>query len=179
MTGTSGKIDRSKSKLHDMIARGTAYREEYEFEFYGGEEVTAVLKPLADKKFLPIAAFLAEHFDMEDDVDEEEAVSEAIDEVEEAREDGDEDAPIDVTKLDEDFVAIMQEAAAKGLVGALTEDGDQYDIDDEDEARELVEAMMGGYSVEIGGRVLEISGDVRDAEKFRGGRGSVSDTGDN
>jgi hypothetical protein len=154
-----------------MAIRGTEFRDEYEFELYG-EDVIGVLRPLADDEFLPLAAFLAEHFDMDDDIEQEAAVSEAIDEVEEARDD--EDEAVDVRKLDEEFVTIMQEAAIQGLVGEVDPETDEEIEYNEDEREEIVLSLMGGYSVELGGKVLEISGDVRDAEKFRGTRGSVA-----
>jgi hypothetical protein len=157
-----------------MVVRGTNFRDDYDFELYG-EEVTAILQPLVDDEFLPLAAFLSEHFDLEEDVDQDEAVSEAIDKVEEAEES--EDEPIDISKLDEEFVAIMQEAAVLGLYGGYDNDGEPVEYSEE-ESEEIVKSMMGGYSVELGGRVLELSGDVRDAEKFRGGRGSVDSTRD-
>lgn len=153
-----------------MVVRGSEYREEYEFELYG-EDVTAVLRPLVDDEFLPIAAFLSEHFDLDEDVEAESSVEEAMEEVEDAREE--EGEPIDISKLDEEFVQVMQEAAVMGLAGTVEEDGTEVALESEDERRAIVEAMMGGYSVEIGGEVLSISGDVRDAEKFRGGRGRV------
>jgi len=167
--------DRSISKLKDMAIRGTKFRDDYEFELYG-EEVTAVIKPLVDEEFLPIAAFLAEHLDLdEEDIEEEKAVSEAVDKVEEAADGDDED--IDITNFDEEFVAIMQQAAIYGLHGGYDENGDIVEYSDEEKA-EIVEGLMGGYSVQLGSQVLEISGDVRDAEKFRGSRGSVSDSRD-
>jgi hypothetical protein len=48
----------------------------------------------------------------------------------------------------------------------------------DEEVEYIVDQMMGGTSIELGGHVLEISGDVRDAEKFRGGRGSVEHSRD-
>jgi NAD-dependent DNA ligase len=219
--------DKSNGKLYEMAVRGTDFREDYEFELYG-EEVTAVLRPLVDNEFLPIAAFLADHFELDDEVEDERAVSEALDEVDEAKEEASiediegvgsamaaalaeagygelrdlatadaeelaeidnigeslagriiEDATelagaggVDVTQLDEEFVAVMQEAARMGLHGERDEDGSVIEYDDED--REFViDNMMGGYSIEIAGEVLEMSGDVRDAERFRGTRGSV------
>lgn len=168
----SNTIDKERSKLHEMIVRGKEYREDYDFELYG-EEVTAIVRPLVDGEFLPIAAVLAEKFDLDEDIEQEEAVEEAVDRVEDARED---DGEIDVSQMDDEFVTIMQQAAVYGLEGTYTEDGDTIDIG-EDEGWQLIEGMMGGYSVEMGSHVLELSGDVRDAEKFRGGRGSISDTG--
>lgn len=166
----SDSIDRSQSKLHEMIVRGENYREDHEFELYG-ETVTAIVRPLIDDEFLPIAALLANKFDVEDEIDREEAVSEAIDKVEDQKEG--EDETVDVSEMDEEFVGIMQSAATMGLEGTYDEDGNKVDIDD-DEAKQMVKSMMGGYSVELGSHVLEISGDVRDAEKFPGARGSVS-----
>jgi len=159
---------RSQSKLHEMVVRGTEYREEETIELYG-EEISVIIRPLVDDEFLPIAAFLSEHLDLDTEADE--AVSESIEKLEEAQEDED----IDMEKLDEEFVAAMQRAAVLGLAGAFDEEGNEV-THDRDEAEFIVENMMGGSSVELGGRVLEISGDIRDAEKFRGGRGRVADT---
>jgi hypothetical protein len=154
-------IDRSRSKIHEMVVRGANYREEYDFELYG-EEVTAVLRPLVDEEFLPIAAFLASAIG-EDELEESaEAVSEAVEKVDEADE---VDGAVDLSELDDDFVAAMQRAARKGWYG-IKEDDEVIELED-GEAEELLSQMMGGYSVEIGSQVLEISGDIRDAEKFR------------
>lgn len=168
---TDKSIDRSRSKIHEMVVRGSEYREEYEFDLYG-ETVTAILRPLVDDEFLPVAAFLSEHLDMDAAAEGGDTVDEAMEQLEEAREDDDE--PIDISKLDEDFVSVMQEAAVMGLAGAFDDDGNEVPLEDDEEKRALIHAMMGGYSVELGGQVLSISGDVRDAEKFRGGRGRVA-----
>lgn len=163
--------EKSISKLTEMVKRGRNYREEYEFE-YGGETVVGVIRPLVDDEFLPIAAFLAEQLDLDEEIEEEEAVGEAIDRIEKEQEDEEEGAPVDVSNFDEEFVRIMQGAAALGLVGQKTPDGEIEEFDDE-EVEGIIGDMVGGYSLEIGGEVLSLSGDVRDAEKFRGGRGSV------
>lgn len=164
--------EKSAATLKEMAIRGSNYREDYEFELYG-EDVTAIIRPLVDDEFLPIAAFLKSRLD-EEDLDTEEAVDEAVDKVEEAAEES-EGEDIDVSMLDEEFVAAMQEAARLGLHGDYDEDGNEREYDDE-ERDNVIDSLMGGYSVELGSRILEISGSVRDAEKFRGGRGSVSDT---
>jgi len=149
----------------EMAVRGDSFREDYEFEMFG-EEVVASLAPLKDEKFLPIAGFLKAHLDMDED--------EAVEAVEKAKEEAEEagEESIDVTKMDAEFVAAMQRAAIAGIRGSYTEDG-EYIEHDEEEARAMVKMMVGGYSVEIGGKVLEVSGDVRDATKFRGSRGSI------
>lgn len=165
--------DKSVPRLKEMAIRGSDFRDTYEFELYG-EPVVAVLRPLVDDEFLPIAAALADHFDVDDEeIDTEEAVSEAVDEAEGAADDDNED--VDVSKMDGRFVEIMQGAAVLGLVGEESEDGDVYEYSEE-EKNDVIESMMGGYSVELGSQVLETSGDVRDAEKFRGARGSVEHT---
>jgi hypothetical protein len=81
----------------------------------------------------------------------------------------DEDS-IDISQMDEAFVAAMQKAAINALVGSYDSEGDLIDHDRQ-EAEQMVEMMVGGYSVELGGKALEIAGDVRDATKFRGSRG--------
>jgi hypothetical protein len=146
-----------------MCVRGDRYREDYEFEMLG-ETVTASLKPMKDDKFLPIAAFLKAHLDM-DEEDAIDAVEAAKEEAEEAGEDS-----IDISKMDTEFVVAMQKAAINSLVGSYDDEGNFYDHDEE-EATKMIGMMVGGYSVELGGKSLEIAGDVRDATKFRGSRG--------
>lgn len=161
----SDDSEKSTSTLMDMCIRGRDYREDYDFEMMG-EDVTASLAPLADEKFLPIAAFLKEHLGMDEE--------EAVETIEEAKEEADEQGndSIDISKMDTEFVVTMQRAAIHGLKGSYDSSGSLV-RHDEDEARKMVKMMVGGYSVEIGGKVLEISGDVRDATKFRGSRGSI------
>jgi len=165
MSAPTEADEKSESVLYEMCVRGKNYREEYEFEMFG-EEVTALLAPLPDKQFLPVAGFLKEHLGMDDE--------EAVELVEEAKAEAEEagDDTIDISKMDEPFVAAMQRAAACGLKGSHDPDGNVIDHD-EDEAEQMVGMMVGGYSVELGGKVLELSGDVRDATKFRGSRGSI------
>ena len=153
---------KSESKLYEMCLRGRDYRENYDFEMFG-EEVTAVLAPLPDKKFLPVAGFLKEHLDMDEE--------DAVDAVEEAKEEAGDDESIDISEMDKEFVAAMQRAAVGGLKESLSADGDVVEHTEE-EAEKMVGMMVGGYSVELGGKVLELSGDVRDVEKFPGSRGS-------
>jgi len=172
---TSEASERSQARLMEMVIRGTKFKDDYEFELYG-EDVTAIMQPLVDDEFLPIAALLSEKLDMEDEIEEEEVVGEAVEKVEEAKDD-EGDAPIDISKLDDEFVALMQEAARLGLYGGYDNDGEEVEFDD-DETEYMIDNMMGGYSVELGSKVLEISGDVRDADKFRGGRGSVEHSRD-
>jgi len=161
--------DKPVSKVFEMCVRGDSYREDYEFEMFG-EEVTAVLRPMNDEEFLPIAGFLKAHLDMDEE--------EAIDTVEAAKEEAEEagEDSIDISQMDEAFVAALQKAAINALVGSYGEDGELVEHDRE-EAEEMVSMMVGGYSVELGGKALEIAGDVRDATKFRGSRGGQRRSG--
>jgi hypothetical protein len=168
--------ERKQSKLHEMVVRGTNFKEDYEFELYG-EDVTVILQPLVDDEFIPLAAFLSEHLDLDEEEERDKAVSKSIDKIEEAKDEADEGEPIDMSKMDKEFVAAMQEAAKYGIYGGYDENGDEVEHTDE-EVEYIVDQMMGGTSIELGGHVLEISGDVRDAEKFRGGRGSVEHSRD-
>jgi len=158
----------SISTLKEMAIRGKEYKEDSTFEMYG-EEVTAIIQPLPDGEFIPLTALLMSYLDIEsDDIERDEVVEKAVDEVEAAEvEDG-----VDMSQLDDEFVDAMQRAAIKGLYGGYDSSGDEVEYSDE-EAEEIVrEGMLGGLSVELGRDVLELSGSMRDAEKFPTGRGS-------
>ncbi|UBF21387.1 tail assembly chaperone [Halorubrum virus HRTV-21] len=130
------------SKLRELALRGKNYREEFETN-YLGETLTLYLKPLTDLEFLPIAAFLEEKLDMD--------TEEAKERIEEEREAGDDDS-IDITNFDKEFVGIMQEAAAKGVDNTQ---GDAEGLDDE-LVLETIRDLIGGKSIEIAERVLDI-----------------------
>lgn len=152
-----------------MATRGRKYREDREFDYMGGE-MTLQLRPLVDGEFLPRAGRLAAHFGVEDqDIGSKEVLDKSKEEIEEARE---EDGSIDVSKLDDTFVEIMQEAAILGITSDYDEDGNKVPMNDE-QAADFISDLLGGLSIEIGGEVMDLSGNIRDAEKFRGGRGSV------
>lgn len=155
--------DKSEGKLYEMCVRGDDYTEDHEFEMYG-EDVTAIISPIVDEDFLPIASFLQDHLDMDED--------EAVERVEDAKEEAEErdEDSVDISKMDKEFVRAMQNAAKLAIVGSYDDDGNEVEYD-ENEAEEMVSMMRGGYSVEIGGKALEISGNVRDAKKFPGARG--------
>lgn len=149
---------KTRTTLQERVALGTEYREDFEFELYG-EETTAVIKPLDDDVYLPILSSIAEILGVDAENPEEK-----MEEVEDAKEA--EGGEIDPSQMDEDFVAELQRAAVLGLVGGYTEDGEYVDFDAE-ECKQLVSGMKGGASVELGSRVLDLSGNVDDAEKFR------------
>ena len=152
-----------------MSVRGTEYTEDYEFEMFG-EDVTAVLSPLPDQRFLPIAAFLQVHLGLED---KDEAIAESIDKVEEAKGEAEEigEESLDISKMDTEFVVTLQRAAKFAIKGSYDPETGEF-VEHTPEMNEtMLEGMVGGYSVELGGKALEVSGDVRDATKFRGSRG--------
>ncbi|MFC6717886.1 hypothetical protein ACFQHN_09910 [Natrialbaceae archaeon GCM10025896] len=138
-----------------MVVRGKDYRHTHEFEMFG-ETVEVVLRPLVDAEFLPITALMQELLN----IDEEEAVEQIREAKEDAEAEGGEGAPIDVSQFDEDFVKLMQKAAKLGV------DGESMGHSQE-EVDWMVDNMVGGYSVELGGEVLDLAGNIRDAERFR------------
>lgn len=166
-------IDRNKSTLHEMAALGTEYRERVEMDLYG-EDVPVYLKPMDDEEFLPLISWFAEHFDYDDDEVEEYAASEAIEEVESTDDVGD----IDVEEMDDEFVRRMREAAVKTLCGA-EKDGEYVSLEGDDkeaERRSIVESLIGGQSVKLGALGLKVTGDARDADKFREFRSGLRDS---
>lgn len=152
MTETSTK---SRSTLTEMAQKGTEYRQDEEIEIYG-ETVEIVVKPLDDDKFLPLMAEMAEALD----VDQESLAEGPKDEIEE--EFGDE---IEVSQMNEDFIDVMQKAAVAGLHGQYVGD-DEVEVLDTERKAEVVSSLKGGASMELGLLVMDVSGNMEDAEKF-------------
>lgn len=141
------------SKLKELAIRGTEYREEFNTTYYGGE-MTLYIRPLSDLEFLPVAAELEKKMDMDTD--------EAKELIEEEKEAGEADT-IETSHFDEEFVRLMQEAAAKGID---LEMGDAEGLD-EDEVLPVIEKLQGGLSLEIAELVIDVSSNAEDAESFR------------
>lgn len=147
--------DKSRSTLTEMAQKGTEYRKDETIEVYG-EEVDIVLKPLDDNKFLPLMAEMAESLGVE-----QESLTEGPqDEIE--QELGDE---ISVSELNEDFIDVMQKAAVAGLHGQYVGE-DEVEVLDTEEKAEVVKSLKGGASMELGLLVMDVSGNLEDAEKF-------------
>ncbi len=142
--------DKEFSKLYEMVLRGKNYRETKELDMLG-ETVEVVIRPLPDKIFIPLTGKLQAKFGMDEE--------EAIEAIEESKENG-EDEYVDVADFDDEFVELMADAAKAGIVA---EDMGHTD----DEVEWMVDNMVGGFSLEIGGMVLDLSGDIIDAERFR------------
>lgn len=157
------------SRFRQLAIRGHEYREKFETVYYTEEDeapLTLYVKPLTDPEFLPIAAFLEDKLD----IDEEEAQ-------EMLEEEKDDTGSIDASAFDEEFVEIMQEAAVMGI------DTTQGDAAGEGEqgVREILGAtgdealdigLQAGKTLEIAERVLDISSNAEKAKSFRGSRGS-------
>jgi hypothetical protein len=154
---------RPMSNLMAMCIKGRDYREEQTVEMFG-EEATVVFKPILDEEFLPLVAFIKIHMGLDGNDD---AIEAARDEIESNR---DESGKIDVSKLDREFVVRVKEAIVYGVAGSYDDTGALIDHDEEMNRR-MIDMMVGGYSVELGMRALEVSGNLRDATKFRGSRG--------
>lgn len=168
--------DKSIGKLREMSKRGRNYREDFETEMFG-DTVTYELRPLVDEEFLPLSAQMADILGIdEEEVRGGDTVDEALDQIDETRTDEDgEEIPaeaIDVSKLDEEFVRIVQEAAWRALTAEYDEEGNRIELTDE-EAREAIEDFVAGYSLVVGYNALDLAGNIQDATKFRGSRGSV------
>lgn len=153
MTDASAK---SSATLVEMAEQGKEYREDYTFELYG-QEVEVVLKPLTDEFFLPLMAELAESLGVDEEMLRKGEVDDELDaEIDE----------VDPSQMDEGFINTMQKAAVKGLHGQYDADGNVEVLDTEEKA-EIVSSLVGGASVELGSKVMDVSGNIQDAEKFR------------
>ena len=139
------------STLREMALRGDDYREKMEFEYYGlsGD---LYLRPLVDDEFLPIAAFLEDRLDIDP-----EQAQEKINEAESGTD------SIDMAETDEEFIQIMQTAAAMGIdrTQGIAEGESKEDVE------MLVSKLQSGKSLIIAERVLDMSSDAENAEKFR------------
>lgn len=151
-TEESTTNDVNVSRLREMAIRGKQYRETIEFEYYD-ETGELVLMPLTDGQFLPIAAILEDKLDIDED--------EAQEMLENEKDP--EDGTIDASAFDEEFVAVMQEAAIMGI----DTEGGLAEGEDADGVREIVEMLQGGKTLEIAEVVLAISSDAEKAESFR------------
>lgn len=145
------------SRLREMAIRGTEYRESLEIEDYYDMSGTLYCMPLPDEKFLPIAAFLEDRLDIDHE--------EAQEKLEDAEE---EDGSIDPSNFDEEFVGIMQRAAALGI------DREQGLAEGEDleGVKEILSMLQGGLTLIIAEKVLSMTSDAGKAESFRRDGGS-------
>lgn len=151
-----------ETDLHELIMRGSAYRESREFE-YLGQTIEVIMGPIEDVYNIPLTAALHAQFDLD--------VEEAREEVEEARDD---DGSVDITKLDEAFVGIMQRAARYSIDQKANgwDDAQFNDIVGSDptdpEAVVHNPRTINGMIVDLGMAGMELGGSLEDAQKFPG-----------
>lgn len=139
---------RDDADLCEVIMAGADYRETREYD-YLGRTIPATLRPVLDPVGIPLTARLHDKLDMD--------LDDAREEVEESREG---DGGLDVSKMDDEFISIMQRAAR------FTLDNEQNGWDSK-ELDAMVHSTMNGLIVEIGLEGLEVSGTMEEAEAFR------------
>ena len=139
------------SKLRQMALKGANFRETYELEYFD-DTVEMPLMPLSDEVYVELIEDLDDVFD-----DEETA------ELREKAENGEEIDPDDFDHdddFDPEYVRIMRKAAVLGI--------DHEAMGETREGiREILDMMVGGVSIEIGGAVMEITSNIQDAQRFR------------
>ena len=154
MTDTDEKV-RDLGTLTEMMAKGRKYREEFELEMFG-VPVILQLRPIPDEEYIPIQLYMKEVLGMDED--------EALDALDELRE-LDEGNVARVSNLDiekpKEFAAVLNKVARLGI-DAKAMDGSEEQLD------ELFDGAVGGYTLEIAYKVIEVTGTLRDAKKFRG-----------
>lgn len=158
MESNESESTKSLALLDELMMRGKNYREEQEFDVFGGT-VTMVFKPIPDEDYLPLVGVMAEKFGMDED--------EAREEIEGALEAADGDAAqMDMAGFDAEFVSLM------GDICLLAIDYDAMDGSAETlhkiirgNAEEM--PAVGGYTLEWGMHAMDLTGNLADAEKFR------------
>lgn len=151
--------------LKEMMLRGRDYRTEHEAEIFG-EEITLVLMPVADEDYYPILGALDSKLGLSED--------EAMEEIEEALEEADGDAAnIDLSQFDAEFIGLLKRLCRYGI-DPEGMDGDEEMMDEMFGSRECPDQerppTFGGYVLEWGFEIMDVTGNLRDAKKFRGGR---------
>lgn len=142
--------------LEQRVLMGKEYKEDFTFELYG-DDVTVALRPLDTSEYLPLLGEMANSLGIETSEVDVEDVEDNVDALgEELR----------VEDLNDEFVDVMERAGARGIVGAYDEEGELHEFS-EQRCTELVGDMKGSAPVELGSRVLELSDEIEDAEKFR------------
>lgn len=157
-TADSEEAPKSLAQLKELMLRGRNYREETVVEIFGGH-VTLVYKPIPDEIYIPLLTRMQEKAGMDED-EAKELIEEKLDEA-----DG-EAADIDLDGVDEEFMELMKAVVHQGI--AVEEmDGDLADLEDA-----LADAV-GGYYLEWAFDIMELTGNLTDAEQFRSGRNSA------
>jgi hypothetical protein len=146
--------EKSLRKLTELMMRGSGFREEKEVEVFGGS-VTLVFKPIPDRDYIPMMVALEEHIGIEAD--------DAMGDIEEALAEVEDTADVDLSVFDADFIDLMYEMVRLGI-DAEAMDGDEAMVE------ALLANAVGGYVLEWAFEVMELTGNLMDAKRFRGGR---------
>lgn len=146
--------EKSLRKLTELMMRGSGFREEKEVEVFGGT-VTLVFKPIPDRDYIPMMVALEEHIGIEAD--------DAMGDIEEALAEVEDTADVDLSVFDADFIDLMYEMVHLGI-DAEAMDGDEAMV------QALLTNAVGGYVLEWAFEVMELTGNLMDAKRFRGGR---------
>lgn len=153
MTDTTDKKD--LSLLSELMLRGKNFRQEHDAEVFGGE-VTLVFKPVEDEEYIPFLGVLQDKLGLSED--------DAKEQIEEALEDADgEAAEVDLSSFDKEFVVMMKTLCRLGI------DAEAMGGDDELLAS-IIDGAVGGYTLEWGFEIMDLTGNLRDAKRFRSGR---------
>lgn len=150
----SEEAPKSLAQLKELMLRGKDYREEKVYEVFGGH-ITMVWKPIPDKHYVPLMTMMEEKLDLDED-----AVKA---EMEGRLEDVDTLADVDLSGIDEEFMSFMEAMVELGI-DAEAMDGSLADV------KEALDDAVGGYILGWAFDVMDLTGDMTDAKRFRGGR---------
>ncbi|UBF22715.1 tail assembly chaperone [Halorubrum tailed virus 27] len=159
---TDDKTDDAPAKslntLAEAMTRGKNYREDFDDEVFG-VPIRLVLKPVPDEDYYPFLYILDEKFDLTEE--------EAMGEMEEALEEADHEAmEVDLSAFDTEFIQAMEYLCTLGI-DAEAMDGDPEMLDT------IFSETVGGYAIKWAFEIMEVTGTLADAKKFRGGRNNA------
>jgi hypothetical protein len=169
----SGKSPKSLRLLTELMMRGARYREEEEYEIFGGK-VTIVFKPIPDQYYTPLMVGMMELSGLDEDEIKDEleaAIDQAVEEGEGATDE--ESISLSIFRNPE-MMEILKELCYRGIdAKAMDGDDEMLSVLIDGNPEEDVPGVVGGYLLEWGFKIMELSGNLMDAQKFRGGRNRV------
>ncbi|QCC48084.1 hypothetical protein [Halobellus limi] len=151
--------------LKEMMLRGGDFRSEHETEVFG-TEMTLVFKPVPDENYFPVLGVLDAKLGLSED--------EAMEEIETALDEVDGDAAkVDLSQFDGEFIGLLKRLCRLGI-DPEGMDGDEEMLDEMFGAPACLDEerppTFGGYVLEWGFEIMDVTGNLRDAKQFRGGR---------
>jgi hypothetical protein len=151
----SDDAPKSLSYLKTLMLRGREYREEKVYEVFGGH-ITLVLRPIPDMDYTPLMTAMEEKIGLDEDA----AKAEMNERLEDANGDP---MDVDLSGIDRDFMEVMATVVRLG-VDAEAMDGELVDLVD------ALDDAVGGYLLTWAFDIMELTGDITDAKRFRSGR---------